>query len=191
MTIYIENALKFSLFEPDNVEYNVLRHMNIAYISFDFISNGNDRECMIICHKENLGKNYIKTWKSFAPGYFIPRDYRKNKRDSRNKTPYYVIKYIMNNIKMKALVRKMIELEDNTLDEIKKEELIKKYGDVQKDNTYYSVIKICPDIDTSWVTNPQNKITDIIYNPAPGDFYVRVYQDNLLASKQQKQNKKS
>lgn len=172
-TVHIEKTILFSLSEPENVEYNIMDNINIAHIRLELKDNGNNRECIVVCQLNNLGMNYIKKWKSFALGHFLPKDFRKNTRDKKNKTPYYVIRYRMNNVNMKALIRKLIEIEDSSVEETKKTELIEKYGDINNNGVYYSIIKICPETIDRWNTDEGKRIADIMKDVTPGDFYLK------------------
>lgn len=172
-TIHIEKTMYFSLSEPENVEYNMMDKINVAHVRLELMQMNDKRDCIVVCNLNNLGQNYIKKWKSFAMGYFLPKDFKKNLRDSRNKTPYYVIHYMMNNCSMKALLRRLIEVEDSTVDDERKNELICKYGDINKNGTYYSVIKICPASIDKWRTDDGYGIADIMHDTSPGDFYLK------------------
>ena len=161
-------------------------NINIAHIRIDLYESSGMRQSGIICLKDKLDKNYIKTWKTFAPGKFVAVDYRKDIRDSNGKTPYYVVHYELNGLKLKALIRKLIELQDNNAPEDTKRLLKSRYTDIKSSKGDYAVIKItCDDGYTGWASDDGTSIIDLSHELTPGDFFIEKektehMQENVL-----------
>ena len=108
-------------------------------------SSTNRREIMLIINNTDINSEYIKEWKTTAPGKFICNDFKNDNRDFIGNTLYHEISFISNNIKYKAIIRLLDEITHNDLSEEDKNEYIKLYGDIKIDNTYFSIIKIYKD----------------------------------------------
>ncbi len=93
---------------------------------------------------------YIKQWKGeTAAGHFLIKDYKKQKFNNDN-TLYTKIVYTVDNIKYKALLRNLIEINDDTISDEDKEAIITMFADITINDNVYSIIKILPYNDNNY-----------------------------------------
>lgn len=128
----------------------MMPYIQIAEIKLQlFVDPSTDkRQAMMIIYNSDINSEYIKEWKTTAPGKFIINDYKSDNRDFIGNTLYHEVSYKNeNNIKYKAIVRLLNEITNTEISEEDKQEYIKLYGDIKIDNKYFSVIKIYLDDD--------------------------------------------
>lgn len=147
--------------EAVNVDYPDTCNLNIAKIQIKLTTDKDGkRHGELIINSIDISNEYLSCWRTYAPGKFLIHDYRKDIRDKDGKTPYYVVHYTHGK-KLKALLRRLIELDDGTTDEKTCQTLLNEYDDLNINGVHYAIIKICPeDIAYDWLT-PENSKHDI------------------------------
>ena len=136
-------------------DYTFLKRINTCDISIHFTedpSTGVKDYVMFL--KPEMDKVFLGKWKSqTAAGYFLPTDFKKDNRDFIGNTLYHKVQFTSNKRKYKVLVRLLNELTEDMSEE-KRAELITKFGDVQIDNHFFSIIKFSYDDGTDIWSNP-------------------------------------
>lgn len=96
-------------------------------------------------------KEYIRQWKGeSAAGHFLIKDYKKQIFNDDN-TLYTKIVYTVDNVKYKALLRNLIEINDDSILDEDKDALITMFADITINDNVYSIIKILPyNNNNSW-----------------------------------------
>lgn len=157
----ITNSLTMGFSTIDNFDYTSKRFcLNVANIKIELVVENGVRDGIIHLMNPAINMDYIKVWKSYAPGHFMCRDFKKDARDKDGKSPYYIIKYKYGEITMKALVRYLFEVDENIGSDSDIRKMIEDYGDFEFEGRYYAVIKIC-NMDKwgdGWITPESNKI---------------------------------
>lgn len=173
----LHTALVTKMSEPENMDYPEHFKLNIANVKIELlIENNGRREGMLITTATNIGHEYISVWKSYAPGHFLIRDWKKEIRDKNGNSPYYVVHYLHGGKKMKALLRRLIEVEEKTIPETDRKRMLNDYADLTVDGIQYAIIKICNEETAyGWMT-PESGRFDIIHATSI-DFIEGVYQD--------------
>jgi hypothetical protein len=177
----LRNVVAVDDYKIENIDYPIDSpfKLNMANIVIELSVNKTTgiREGLLNLSSMNINSEYMKIWKTYAPGKFLIRDFRKDIRDKFGMTPYYILRYSYekNNEKneMKVLLRNLIELEDETVTEDIKASIQKEYDDLTINNSHYAVIKMCHDDNTghNWITTEKKNI-DIIHN-----MYIGHYDD--------------
>ena len=159
-----------------NVNYPENFKLNIANIKIVLLIDKGRRDGMLVTTSTNINNEYISVWKTYAPGHFLIRDWKKEIRDKNGNSPYYVVHYSHGPNKMKALLRRLIEVEENTISETGKRRMMNDYADLTIDGIHYAIIKICNEESAyGWITPESGKL-DIIHATSI-DFIEGVYQD--------------
>lgn len=173
----LHTALVTKMSELVNVNYPEDFNLNIANIKIVlFIDKSGRRDGMLVTNSTNINHEYISVWKTYAPGHFLIRDWKKEIRDKNGNSPYYVVHYSHGGNKMKALLRRLIEVEENTISETDKKRMMNDYADLTIDGIHYAIIKICNEETAyGWIT-PESSKLDIIHATSI-DFIEGVYQD--------------
>ena len=174
----LHTALVTKMSELVNVNYPEDFKLNIANIKIVLLIDDKSgrRDGMFITTSTNISHEYISVWKTYAPGHFLIQDWKKEIRDKNGNSPYYVVHYSHGPNKMKALLRRLIEVEENTISETRKRRMMNDYADLTIDGIHYAIIKICnEDTAFGWIT-PESGRLDIIHATSI-DFIEGVYQD--------------
>ncbi len=168
----LSNSVKMGFSGLENVDYPSKRFfINIANIKIELVELNGKRDGIIHLMNQSIDIDYVKAWKSYAPGHFLCRDYKTDARDKDGKSPYYIIKYKHGNITMKALVRYLFEIDENKGTAMDIQKMIDEYDDFEIDGRHYAVIKIC-NMDkwgNGWLTPETTKI-DIVHSKTIDDF---------------------
>ncbi len=153
--LYDSKLIKFLQNEIDNGRIKMINVKEYTFMEPFFNSgelilrcykNYENDKCVVLTIKEGITTDYVKYWKYETPaGKFLMSDYKHETKDFIGNNVYYEVKYKINNIKIKALVRLLVEITDIELTSSEKEEYIEKYGDLLIDNKYFSLIKLCLD----------------------------------------------
>ena len=163
----LKEALKDSILE--NFQYpDAYTIMNYADIVITLYSTNGRRE---IFHKTISGREYrvdsqyIALFKQYAPAKFMRKDYLKDVRKENGNTPYWILRFEYDGKQYKALLRELIELNDDTLTDTQKQSLGHDYAELEGKDCYYSIIKVTTDDEESqmWTTNTPNWKPDIIH----------------------------
>ena len=172
----LHTALVTKMSELVNVNYPENFKLNIANIKIVLLIDKGRRDGMLVTTSTNINNEYISVWKTYAPGHFLIRDWKKEIRDKNGNSPYYVVHYSHGANKMKALLRRLIEVEENTISETEKKRMMNDYADLTIDGIHYAIIKICNEESAyGWITPESGKL-DIIHATSM-DFVEGVYQD--------------
>ena len=159
-----------------NVNYPENFNLNIANIKIVLLIDKDRRIGELVTTSKSIDHEYISVWKTYAPGHFLIRDWKKEIRDKNGNSPYYVVHYSHGGNKMKALLRRLIEVEENTISETGKRRMMNDYADLTIDGIHYAIIKICNEETAyGWIT-PESSKLDIIHATSI-DFIEGVYQD--------------
>lgn len=159
-----------------NMNYPENFKLNIANIKIVLLIDKNRRIGALVTTSKSIDHEYISVWKTYAPGHFLIRDWKKEIRDKNGNSPYYVVHYSHGGNKMKALLRRLIEVEENTISETEKKRMMNDYADLSIDGFHYAIIKICNEESSyGWITPESGKL-DIIHATSI-DFIEGVYQD--------------
>lgn len=156
MKIYPQNLVKSiqTIIDAGKVEistfnsYNeFIPEINSCEIHIKFTKNSKgERESIIIINNTDITSQFINSWRTSAPGKFMCKDYRKDKKDFIGNTLYHVVKFTLDNVKMQMLVRLLTEISEDCTESDRKE-LIDEYGDLNISGKIFSIIKIMPDDD--------------------------------------------
>ena len=154
---YLKNAIASGEATLERQEYGFFDKLNMAGICIElFIDKVTGKRMgQLIIHAQNINTEYIKIWKTYAPGRFLISDYRKDVRDKEGNCPYFIVKYKGKNERpMRAIVRELFEIAPRMREDMK---------DFELNGKYYSIVKICPDNpeDPTWLSGI-NKV-DIIH----------------------------
>ena len=134
------------------------------------------RDGALVTTSTSIDHEYISVWKTYAPGHFLIRDWKKEIRDKNGNSPYYVVHYSHGPKQMRAHLRRLIEVEENTISETGKRRMMNDYADLTIDGIHYAIIKICNEESSyGWITQESGKL-DIIHATSI-DFVEGVYQD--------------
>lgn len=174
----LHTALVTKMSELVNVNYPENFKLNIANIKIVLLIDDKSgrRDGMLVTTSTSIDHEYISVWKTYAPGHFLIRDWKKEIRDKNGNSPYYVVHYSHGGNKMKALLRRLIEVEENTISETEKKRMMNDYADLTIDGIHYAIIKICNEETAyGWIT-PESGRLDIIHATSI-DFIEGVYQD--------------
>ena len=172
----LHTALVTKMSELVNVNYPENFKLNIANIKIVLLIDKGRRDGMLVTTSTNINNEYISVWKTYAPGHFLIRDWKKEIRDKNGNSPYYVVHYSHGPNKMKALLRRLIEVEEKTISETGKRRMMNDYADLTIDGIHYAIIKICNEESAyGWITPESGKL-DIIHATSI-DFVEGVYQD--------------
>lgn len=162
-----------------NVNYPKDFKLNIANIKIVLLIDKDRRIGELVTTSKSIDHEYISVWKTYAPGHFLIRDWKKEMRDKNGNSPYYVVHYSHGPNKMKALLRRLIEVEENTISESGKRRMMNDYADLTIDGIHYAIIKICNEESAyGWITPESGKL-DIIHATSI-DFVEGIYQDVYL-----------
>ena len=172
----LHTALVTKMSELINVNYPKDFKLNIANIKIVLLIDKGRRDGALVTTSTSIDHEYISVWKTYAPGHFLIRDWKKEIRDKKGNSPYYVVHYSHGPNKMKALLRRLIEVEENTISETGKRRMMNDYADLSIDGIHYAIIKICNEESSyGWITQESGKL-DIIHATSI-DFVEGVYQD--------------
>ena len=172
----LHTALVTKMSELVNVNYPEDFKLNIANIKIVLLIDKGRRDGALVTTSTSIDHEYISVWKTYAPGHFLIRDWKKEIRDKNGNSPYYVVHYSHGPNKMKALLRRLIEVEENTISETRKRRMMNDYADLTIDGIHYAIIKICNEGSSyGWITQESGKL-DIIHATFI-DFVEGVYQD--------------
>ena len=172
----LHTALVTKMSELVNVNYPENFKLNIANIKIVLLIDKGRRDGMLVTTSTNINNEYISVWKTYAPGHFLIRDWKKEIRDKNGNSPYYVVHYSHGPNKMKALLRRLIEVEENTISETDKKRMMNDYADLTIDGIHYAIIKICNEESSyGWITQESGKLD--ITHATSIDFVEGVYQD--------------
>ena len=169
-------ALVTKMSELVNVNYPEDFKLNIANIKIVLLIDKGRRDGALVTTSTSIDHEYISVWKTYAPGHFLIRDWKKEIRDKNGNSPYYVVHYSHGSNKMKALLRRLIEVEENTISETGKRRMMNDYADLTIDGIHYAIIKICNEESSyGWITQESGKLD--ITHATSIDFVECVYQD--------------
>ena len=169
-------ALVTKMSELVNVNYPEDFKLNIANIKIVLLIDKGRRDGALVTTSTSIDHEYISVWKTYAPGHFLIRDWKKEIRDKNGNSPYYVVHYSHGSNKMKALLRRLIEVEENTISETGKRRMMNDYADLIIDGIHYAIIKICNEESSyGWITQESGKLD--ITHATSIDFVECVYQD--------------
>lgn len=145
---YLKNAIASGEATLERQEYGFFDKLNMAGICIElFIDKVTGKRMgQLIIHAQNINTEYIKIWKTYAPGRFLISDYRKDVRDKEGNCPYFIVKYKGKNERpMRAIVRELFEIAPRMREDMK---------DFELNGKYYSIVKICPDNpeDPTWLS---------------------------------------
>ena len=145
---YLKNAIASGEATLERQEYGFFDKLNMAGICIElFIDKVTGKRMgQLIIHVQNINTEYIKIWKTYAPGRFLISDYRKDVRDKEGNCPYFIVKYKGKNERpMRAIVRELFEIAPRMREDMK---------DFELNGKYYSIVKICPDNpeDPTWLS---------------------------------------
>lgn len=172
----LHTALVTKMSELVNVNYPEDFKLNIANIKIVLLIDKGRRDGALVTTSTSIDHEYISVWKTYAPGHFLIRDWKKEIRDKNGNSPYYVVHYSHGSNKMKALLRRLIEVEENTISETGKRRMMNDYADLTIDGIHYAIIKICNEESAyGWITPESGKL-DIIHATSI-DFVEGVYKD--------------
>lgn len=172
----LHTALVTKMSELVNVNYPEDFKLNIANIKIVLLIDKGRRDGALVTTSTSIDHEYISVWKTYAPGHFLIRDWKKEIRDKNGNSPYYVVHYSHGPNKMKALLRRLIEVEENTISETGKRRMMNDYADLTINGIHYAIIKICNEESAyGWITPESGKL-DIIHATSI-DFVEGVYQD--------------
>lgn len=172
----LHTALVTKMSELVNVNYPEDFKLNIANIKIVLLIDKGRRDGALVTTSTSVDHEYISVWKTYAPGHFLIRDWKKEIRDKNGNSPYYVVHYSHGPNKMKALLRRLIEVEENTISETDKKRMMNDYADLTIDGIHYAIIKICNEESAyGWITPESGKL-DIIHATSI-DFVEGVYKD--------------
>lgn len=167
----INNILKDAFKEENHLEnfayptgYTIMNYADII-ITF-YVTNGR-RD---LFHKTASGceyrvdSQYLSLFKQYAPAKFLRKDYLKDIKDANGNTPYWIFKFEYEGNSYRALLRELIELNDETLSDTQKQQLGHNYAELQCKDKYYTIIKVVPDNEEQmWVTNTRMWKPDIVH----------------------------
>ena len=172
----LHTALVTKMSELVNVNYPEDFKLNIANIKIALLIDKGRRDGSLVTTSTSIDHEYISVWKTYAPGHFLIRDWKKEIRDKNGNSPYYVVHYSHGPNKMKALLRRLIEVEENTISETRKRRMMNDYADLTIDGIHYAIIKICNEESSyGWITQESGKLD--ITHATSIDFVEGVYQD--------------
>ena len=172
----LHTALVTKMSELVNVNYPEDFKLNIANIKIVLLIDKGRRDGALVTTSTSIDHEYISVWKTYAPGHFLIRDWKKEIRDKNGNSPYYVVHYSHGSNKMKALLRRLIEVEENTISETGKRRMMNDYADLTIDGIHYAIIKICNEESSyGWITQESGKLD--ITHATSIDFVECVYQD--------------
>ena len=145
---YLRDAIEKGAATFERQEYGFLDKLNMAGIRIElFEDKTTGRRCgQHVITAQNINTEYIKIWKTYAPGKFLISDYRKDVRDKEGNCPYFLVKYKgADNRQMRAIVRELFEIAPRMREDMK---------DFEMNGKYYSIVKICPDDpeDPTWLS---------------------------------------
>lgn len=183
----LHTALVTKMSELVNVNYPEDFKLNIANIKIVLLIDKGRRDGALVTTSTSIDHEYISVWKTYAPGHFLIRDWKKEIRDKNGNSPYYVVHYSHGPNKMKALLRRLIEVEENTISETDKKRMMNDYADLTIDGIHYAIIKICNEESAyGWITPESGKL-DIIHATSI-DFVEGVYKDQDVYSEDSFEN---
>lgn len=132
-------------------------------ITMRFNKNDKDMVEKFVFMPDDMTNAIYKEWNKFPIYKFTYSDYRKDKKDFCENTPYSYVKYTVNDVEYLALIRKLIEITDDAMSEEDKVDFVKEYCDLIIDSRYYAIIKIVPYSDYNpWMQN--DKTSMIAFN---------------------------
>ena len=138
-------------------EYGFVTKLYMAGVRIELLTNSDGRrEGIMNITNYNTNNDYMVVWRTFAPGYFMTRDFRKDVRDADGNCPYFIVRTKLHDVPVRCIVRELFE--DNA-------KLRQQYTDQKKDGRLYTVIKICTDLDPeddTWLTG-KDKVGDIAH----------------------------
>ena len=145
---YLKDAIASGTATLERQEYGFFDKLNMAGIRIElFIDKVTGKRMgQLIIYAQNINTEYVKIWKTYAPGRFLISDYRKDVRDKEGNCPYFIVKYKGKDERpMRAIVRELFEIAPRMREDMK---------DFELNGKYYSIVKICPDNpeDTTWLS---------------------------------------
>lgn len=145
---YLKNAIVSGEATLERQEYGFLDKLNMAGIRIELFEDKTTgrRMAQQVITSHNINTEYVKIWKTYAPGRFLMSDYRKDTRDKEGNCPYFLVHYKgADNRPMRAIVRELFEIAPRMREDMK---------DFEMNGKYYSIVKICPDDpeDPTWLS---------------------------------------
>lgn len=181
MKIYPQNLVKSiqTIIDTGKVEISTFKsydefipEINSCEIHIKFTKNSKgERNPLIIINNSDITSQFINNWRTSAPGKFMCKDYRRDKKDFIGNTLYHVIKFTLDGVKIKMLVRLLNEITEDCTDADRKE-LIEEYGDLSISDKIFSIIKITLDDDRNgWNCWDRYKSRD-------NNYVINLYENN-------------
>lgn len=131
-------------------DFDSISKIYVGGVEIDLIEM-NGMKSVLLKPDETTDKNYMIKWKSYAPGKFLAKDWKKDKRDFIGYTYYYIFDYVVTDSlgedhSMKALVRSLYEMNTNELKDVELNDLVAEYGDIKvtdaEGSSFFAIIKI-------------------------------------------------
>ena len=108
MKIYPQNLVKSiqTIIDSGKVEISTFNsydefipEINSCEIHIKFTKNSKgDREPIIMVNNSDITSQFINSWRTSAPGKFMCKDYRKDKKDFIGNTLYHVVKFTLDGV---------------------------------------------------------------------------------------------
>lgn len=151
-----------------------------------YIDSSTGKHCRYVRMPDDMTTELMKIWKTYPIYKFLFNDWKENKLDFIGNTVYSVVIYNdNNNIKHAALIRKLEEINEDTIEEHDKLQFIKDNCDLIIDDRYYAVLKITTVSEHgiyNWVAN--DKKSYITYN-AESNNSTEEYSDEMYTVDEQ------
>ena len=164
----LQKAVDDNVATFERQEYGFTKKVYMAGIRIELNTDGNGRRVSMLNILNNtIDNNYMAIWRTFAPGHFLSRDFKKNTLDADGQCPYFIVKATLNEVPVRAILRELFE-------DDQKQRM--QYTDIKKDDKFYTIIKMCldtpPEIDKEtgeeiydeceW-SSGKNKVADIMH----------------------------
>ena len=139
----LQKAIDDNVATFERQEYGFTKKVYIAGVRIELLTDGNGRRDSLFNIVNNtIDNNYMAIWRTFAPGHFLGRDFKKNTLDAEGQCPYFIVKATLNEVPVRAILRELFE-------DDQKQKM--QYTDIKKDDKFYTIIKMCldtlPEID--------------------------------------------
>lgn len=107
----LQNEIDGGRVRFERQEYGFATKLYIAGIRIELTENKMTgmREQVLNMLSGKTNNEYLKIWKTFSPGHFFGKDYRKNVRDSDGNCPYFILRATLNGVPVRAIVRELFE----------------------------------------------------------------------------------
>lgn len=147
----VQDALSKSDAALEQQEYGFFNRLNIGGVRIELTTDSAGQHMgQAVVTNNNIDSSYISVWKTYAPGKFLIRDWRKQVLNKDGMCPYYILRFEYQDTHLKVMLRELFEDD---------EKLRSEYADVKKGGKVFSIIKICnEDIsEDSWLSTNSKK----------------------------------